>query len=474
MMGELAFARPWWLLALPPLALLVLRLWRTPHLAATAWKRIVDAHLLPHVLADATPGDRRAGLAFLAAGLVLAVLALAGPTLDRQPENAYRRNAVRVLVVDLSPQAAPQIERIKAKAEALLRALPEGETALLVYADEPYLVVPPTSDVGTIARFIPELATDAVPVQGNRPERAFAMARTVLARNAASSQARDVIWLAASANMSLESSDPDGVRLSLLHAGEQDAPALAAMAEHSGGVLLRMQNDDSDVRQLVATLAQGGDWIAAQHQAAGKTDVGYWLLPVLLLLAPLAFRRGVLMLLVSVLCAGLLAPPSANALDLNTHLASRLLASGNAEAAARHFTDPHWRAIAHYRAGNYDEAARLLEGMNDPDALYNRGNALAKQGRLLDALASYEASLQRRPNDADTRHNRDLVRRLLNQRDSGGSGKQNQAQEKQEERDAQRVAEQWLRGVPDEPQTLLRRKLALEHRQRSAGKAERP
>lgn len=471
----LAFARPWWLLALLPLGWLLWQLWRAPHAAASAWTRLVDAHLLPHLLTDAAPGFRRTALAIAAAGFVLAVLALAGPTRVGQSEQAYHRHALRVLVIDLSPQGVAQLDRIKAKAAALLRALPEGETALLVYADEPYLVVPPTTDAGIIARFIPELAADAVPVPGDRPERAFRMASALFARNSDSGAiVSDVIWIGAEPSTPVRASaDLGNVRLLLLHAGERNDPALSETVQRRGGEMLRMQDDDGDVRRLVESLARDDGWLPDSAAASGRDDIGYWLLPLILPLAMLAFRRGVLMLLATVLCAGLLAPPTAQAMNLADFVASRLLSSGKAEAAATYFSDPHWRAIAHYRAGRYEEAARLLEGNRDPDALYNRGNALARQGRLLDALTAYEAALALRPADADTVHNRDLVRRLLNQQNRQG-GKQNPPPQQQALRDADRVAEQWLRGVPDEPQSLLRRKLALEHQLRATGKVERP
>jgi Ca-activated chloride channel homolog len=437
-MMPLAFARPWWLLALPLLALLAWQLWRAPSRAA--WTDVVDAHLLPHLLAQGS--RRRIGAAALALALLLGVTALAGPVLPNA-EHIYRRDAVRVLVVELSPRMAPHLERAKANLLALLRTLPAGDTALIVYAEEPYLVVPPTADVDTIARFVPELAIEAMPAAGNRPERALAMARDLFERNPAG--ARDLLWIAADAQ--LPAIALDGVRVSIVN-GAQDNGEWRRPDERGG-------------------------WIAAMSHTGGGADIGYWLLPALLPLAALAFRKGVLMLAAPLLCAGLLAPSPAEASALADYTAARLFAAGEHEAAAARFDDARWRALAYYRAGRYEDAARALEGRNDADSLYNRGNALARQGRLADALASYEAALKLRQNDADTLHNRDLVRRLLNQR-NGAGGSRPPPPAGQREREAERIAEQWLAGVPDQPQTLLRRKLALEHQRRVAGKAERP
>ena len=128
--------------------------------------------------------------------------------------------------------------------------------------------------------------------------------------------------------------------------------------------------------------------------------------------------------------------------------------------------------------------------MKRRDAHYNRGNALAKQGKLSDALAAYDAALALRPSDADTRHNRDLVQRLLKpppeppppppQGGAGGQAPpapgpaQNQNQSSTAEREAARVAEQWLHAIPDQPGTLLRRKLLAEQRRRQSDEAARP
>ncbi|HWJ95048.1 MAG TPA: tetratricopeptide repeat protein, partial [Telluria sp.] len=399
------FARPWWLAALLPVALIFWRLARQPQ-CPPAWTRAIDAHLLPHLLAGGLPQGRRLGVSLVAGALVIAVLALAGPLLPGQQERALRRDAVRVLVVELSPASAPQLEQIRATLLALLHALPDGQTALIVYADEPYLIVPPTTDINNIARFVPELAADALPVPGNRPERALRMADQLLARSAA--PARDLIWITAATDAGALSR-LHGTRVSILHAGAA-APALADHARRSGGVFVRMEEGDAG-QKLAAALSARGGWIDAARMDSNGMDGGYWLALALLPLAALAFRRGVLTmvgpLIGPLLCAALLAPPPGEAVELPLppaladYRAWRLLEAGDPDQAARHFTDRRWRAAASYRAGEYAQAAALLEGARDADSLYNRGNALAKQGRLADALASYDAALALRPQDAD-------------------------------------------------------------------------
>lgn len=492
-LADLTLLRPWWLLALAPLAALLWRLWRAPDPGELAWRRQIDAHLLPHLLVFAYRRRRRSTLALCAAALLAAVLALAGPA-TRQPQASYQRDLTRLLIVDLSPAMSGQLEAVKLKLLALLQALPDGQTALLVYGGEPYLVVPPTPDAQTIALFVPELASEAIPVPGNRPERALRMAAQVLARSG--SRQREIVWVTAgSAGTDLPLAELAGVRLSILHAGLTDQPALLAAASRSGGALVRLRADDGDLRQLLGTLASGGAWISARGTAkADAVEFGYWLLLPLLPLAALAFRRGILALLLAPLwLGGLLTPQPAYALEPLAALRAdyqgwRLLQAGQPQAAAERFADPRWRAAAHYRAGQFEQAARLLAGVPGAAAHYNRGNALAQQGQLSAALAAFEAALALRPDDADTLHNRDLVRRLLQQQSDpppAGTGSAPPppapspapGQASAAEREADRVAEQWLRGIPDQPGSLLQRKLRAEQRRRQAspaGEAARP
>jgi Ca-activated chloride channel homolog len=102
--------------------------------------------------------------------------------------------------------------------------------------------------------------------------------------------------------------------------------------------------------------------------------------------------------------------------------AQRLLDSGHPLEAARMFSDGRRRAYAELEAGDYAAAARELRTFGDVSSQYNRGNALAREGDLRAALASYDAALAQAPDDREVRHNRDLVARALaRQSPSGGT-----------------------------------------------------
>ena len=169
------FLRPLWLLALLPLGLLLWRLLRADR-DRDVWRGLIDAHLLHRLLSDAGEAASRLPLALLGLGWFIGVLALAGPAWERLPEPLYQARQFRVLVIDLSPSmnvtdlAPSRLARARFKLLDLLRVAPEGQTALLAYGAEPYVVAPLTNDVETIAAQVPILDTSLLPVFGARHE----------------------------------------------------------------------------------------------------------------------------------------------------------------------------------------------------------------------------------------------------------------------------------------------------------------
>jgi Ca-activated chloride channel family protein len=235
-----------------------------------------------------------------------------------------------------------------------------------------------------------------------------------------------------------------------------DQGALSALAEQGGGRYVSAGLDDRDIEMLMpppaAELTQQTQ--KQDTQADQWREEGPWLLVLLLPLAALAFRRGWLAPLV--LVAALTPLPEAHAfgwddLWLNPdQQAQRLMQAGQSQAAAETFQRPDWRAAAHYEAGDYQQALDALEGLQDRRADYNRGNALAHVGQLEQALAAYEQALEKDPEDQDARHNRDLVKKLLDQKQQQEQEDQQQQQGQQGQKDQQ--DQQGQQGQEDQQQ----------------------
>lgn len=505
---EFHFLRPLWLLCFIPLMVLLWQLWRADANGNT-WRDVVDAHLLPRLLRDEGGGTRRPPVVLLAIGWLIGTLALAGPVWERLPQPVYQTQRFRIVALDISPSmnatdlSPSRLARARFKVLDLLRKADEGQTALLAYGAEPYVVSPLTFDVDTIAAQVPSLETSLLPVRGaKRTDLALAQAGALLQQ--AGAPDGEVILVTddldhpAAADQTARKLRAKGYSVSVLGIGtakgapvplasggflkDQDGAilmprlntnTLRALAEAGGGRYVTARADDRDIEALMASApAQHAPKAAKQNTHADQwREEGPWLLLALLPLAALSFRRGWLSMLL--LAVTLVPLPKAYAFGWNDlwlrsdQQASHKLEAGQAEQAATLFQRPDWRAAAQYQAGDYAAALQSLKGQVGADAEYNTGNTLAKMGRLEDAIAAYDRTLTTNPNNADARHNRELVQNLLKQRrkqqqagQQGKQGKQNSQQKQGEQQSPKTRAGQKGQAHSKEQQTQQERQNA--------------
>jgi Ca-activated chloride channel family protein len=104
--------------------------------------------------------------------------------------------------------------------------------------------------------------------------------------------------------------------------------------------------------------------------------------------------------------------------------------------AAAQFQSPEWQAAAQYKAEKYQEAAETLQPLEHPsaDIYYNQATALAKAGKLEQALKTYQKALQLNPEHQDALYNKNLVEEALQKQDKD---KQQSDSSKQKQNDDQ-------------------------------------
>ncbi len=463
--NQFHFVRPLWLWVF---LVLIALLWiQSRHVRnSRSWQAVCDPQLLPHILAG-TPGrERRWPLVVTGFVGVLAILALAGPAWKQLEQPVFRDQSALVIALDLSRSMDAEdikpsrLGRARLKVIDILKQRSEGQTALIVYAAEPFVVSPLTDDADTIVAMVPTLSTSLMPSQGSRADLALVKAMQLLQQ--AGVPHGDILLV----TDGIDSDRLEGVvskltrkgdRLSILGVGtvegapiatgsggflkdrdgsivipKLDEQDLRAIALQGGGNYRTLSTDDRDIERLMSQLSPGQLDVGKQ-QAGFKADIwqeeGPWLLLLVIPFAALTFRRGYLMVL---LLLFLPMPGSAYALgwsDLwqrTDQQAARVFEEGKPDKAAGMFEDPQWRAAAYYRAGDYQQSLQALEGLNTPDAWYNKGNALARLGRLDEAINAYNMALDLDPNHEDARYNRDQVRKLLKRQASDQNRSQSQ------------------------------------------------
>lgn len=464
----LHFLRPWWWLALAPLPVALWMLARNAG-GRAALARLADVALLPYLIDD-TGARKRLALALVALAWLLAVAALSGPAWQKVATPLYVNGAARVVALSLSNDMLAQdmqpdrMTRARFAVRDLLDAAGDARTALVAYAGAAFTVAPLTDDKRTVLNLLRALQPDVMPVPGN--DAAAGIARSVeLLRNAHA--AGDGIMLVTdtagdAAVAAARAARAQGIRVDVLGIGtaegapvprsgggfaggpggllmaRRDDAALRAVASAGGGRYAILQADGGGVAALEAPVAASGQ---ASHGERAQLwrDGGVWLLPVLLVLAALAFRRG--WLLVLVVLALPLGMPVAHADTWDSWFANRdqralqALQHGDAEKAQKLATTPGVRGAADYRAGDYAGAARTFARGDDARSHYNLGNALAKQGEYPKAIDAYRQALARDPKFADARANLDAVEDWLKKHSppkQGSGGKQGNPQQGQQ------------------------------------------
>jgi Ca-activated chloride channel family protein len=439
---DLHFLRPQWLWTLLALPLLAWW-WRARRNQRSAWRDVVDPHLLPHLLEAKADVRARGALWLGLLGIALALCALAGPSWQRSTQPLWQSRTPLVIALDLSSAALAsdlppsRLLQARAKIATLLKQRAGGQVGLVAFADDAYTVAPLTDDADNVALFLDALAPDVMPVDGSHADRAVAWSAKLLgqagfdhgdilllgdhaddsARRAAAAAARDgyrVSALGLGSTAGVAYRDAEG-RIAETHL---DVPSLRALATAGGGGYATLAAGDRDLASLgVLDPQQAGATAARGEKTATWLDQGYWLLPPLLLLALFAFRRGGA-LAALLLCVCLPWQP-ARAADSGWWLRPDQQQHARLE-----------RGVEAYRRNDFPAAEKSWNGLPGADAAYNRGNALAKAGDYDAAIAAYDEALRQQPGMDDAIANKRAVEAAKKRKPPSGQkqGSQNQKQ----------------------------------------------
>ncbi|MDD2740410.1 MAG: VWA domain-containing protein [Methylomonas lenta] len=450
MLADFHFLRPWWLLALLPAAALLILLIKNKTNRGD-WATVCDTELLPFILQEKPLQTHASDWVTAALAILLSILALAGPTWERLPGPAFRNESALVIALDLSKSMdatdlkPSRISRARYKISDILKQRKDGQTALIVYSGDAFIVTPLTTDTDTINSQLEALNTDIMPSPGSNTGVAIEKAVDLLHQAGLAQGYILLVTDGVDQDSAAEASRILGdYRLSVLAMGTTEGAPIPI----ANGGFLKDNNGNIVVARLnpaeLSDLAAAGHGIY-QPATANDTDVerlnnvfnkavnsknseqtdsllqqwdekGPWLLLLVLPWAALRFRKG---LLTFALICLLPLPQNAEALDWQSfwetkdQRAQQAFQQQQYDQAAEAFENPDWRAAAQYKAGHYQEAAETLKDAKTADGQYNRGNALAKAGQLQEALKEYQEALKLNPNNEDAKSNYETTKKEL-------------------------------------------------------------
>lgn len=486
-MSDFQFLNPIWLYAIIPAILLSVWLYRKPKTTS-----LIANHLSQQLgLNQAKTHSSVVGV--LLSAWLITIIALAGPSFQKQQVPSFGVNNARVIVMDMTlsmyaTDLAPnRLTQARYKIMDLLPALKEGTTGLVAYSADGYMISPLTHDANTLKNLIPNLSPDIMPNHGSNAGAGVKKAIDMLTQ--AGHQQGDIILVADGLSsveseniatqlkgtnwnlsvMSVGTAQGAPIRLPngdmFTHDGvtvvaKADLNALQSLAQANHGVYTALRSDDADIQILTQALNHVELKTSKQNKGSPELEVhinnGFWLLPILLIFALGAFRRGGIFSLALLISLPLLQPQHAFAAqeaqpkampESDVELSSvfktpdqqgyQSYQTKDYAKAAAQFKNRAWQGAAQYQAGNYQAAIQSLQGLQDEDSRYNLANAQAQAGQLEQAKQGYEDILKTNPNHADAKKNLEIVNKALQQRKQQQKNQQQNQDDKNNKQDDQ-------------------------------------
>ncbi len=480
------FLRPIWLLALIPVLLFFVAMWRV-NSVVTAWDKAIDKNLLPYLLDRSKNASQRTPLILLFAAWALSILALAGPVWEQLPQPVQKKEDALVIVFDLSlsmfaPDHSPnRLDLAKRKLRDILTLREEGQTALVVYAGDAHTVTPLTDDVVTIEALVPSLSPNIMPLFGSKPVEAIELAIGLLDGTEAN---RGKVLLMTDGIRGFDEellitelfAENDYELLIMGIGTEEGAPirtndgnfltdeagaliiptlnknVLQSLANRVSGRYHDIQLADSDLAFLLSDfeLLDEDQMSDVEEEFDVWHEFGPWLLLLVLPIAAMSFRRGWLFSLVLVTGSGMMLPSQqVQALEwkdlwmTRDQQAAEAFASEEHSTAALLFEATDWAGAANYKAANYEAAIASFSSIDTVDGHYNRGNALALSGNYAESIAAYDMALSLELGHADSLQNKAIVEQLLEQEEAeNGENQEGEDQENESEQNSENESDQ--------------------------------
>jgi Ca-activated chloride channel family protein len=422
--GVFHFLRPFWLLALLPVAWLW---WQVRPRRAVDPK--VTHGIAPHLARALTvgfeDGRRIYPIDGVALTLGLLVLAAAGPTWGRVANPLLAQTAPLAVVLKVTPSMEnidvqpTRHKRASFKILDLIDRRAGAQTALFAYAGSAHRVTPLTEDPNIVRSYLSGLSPAIMPKEGDRADEALLLAQAELARSQTPGAilfVLDDLNPANVAGFNEGAAERPPIIFFVVSGQGGEVPQLAEIANAS---IVQVTPDDTDLDQIERRVLSAYREALLEDTNQQWEDKG-WLFawPAVLLFLPW-FRRGWTMrwALAFVLVMPAAKPAQAESWrdwfltpDQQGQIAMN---DRDFSAAADLFRDPAWRAFALLRAGRYEEAAEAYGFIETSAAASAEGIALLRNRKYRDGVRAFEKAVRHDPEDAVAQANLDVAQAIV-------------------------------------------------------------
>ncbi len=428
------------------------------------WSQVCDAALLP--LLNTAHSKQQNGdwiAVILTIVLSIGIVALAGPSWQKQDYPLLESAAARVLVLDLSQSMLiedikpDRMTRVLDVSRQIISSNFDGETALVVFAGAAFVVSPLTRDAGTLLEFTHALSPGTMPLEGNRLDLALNKATRLLAASISKTGQIMVITDGSSHfKLALESATEAsrlGNRVSVLVVGnllggpmksadgglkrnstgqfilsKPNFEQLEAISRAGRGRFIKLSQFGHSIDSVLQEVRTAADLKTQDREENSRRQAengGFWLSWLMLPLTLLLFRKNTfwLLLVAMVMPADreLYAMEFTGLWSNREQRAFEAYQNGYYEQARKLTEDAYLSGVIRFKTQNYAAAKEEFSKLHSTRSIYGRGNALAFQGKLEQALQAYQQVLKLEPEFEDARYNQALIEQYLNKQSESNS-----------------------------------------------------
>ncbi len=475
-------------------------------------KAFAGDRALARIVPPGLAGRRRLRAALVLGAMLLLAIAVSGPRYGFQWQQIERRGVDIMIALDCSRSMLAQdiqptrLDRAKREIYDLLGMLQGDRAGLVAFSGSAFLQCPLTVDYDAFNLFLSVLTPDYLPVGGSDLSAAVHAALEGFEENSPVEKALILITDGENTGRgdpmdAARAAQKAGLRIFCIGVGSGqgvpvpdnqggfkkdadgqivlsnlDEALLTRMARATGGAYVRSVAGDMDLdavyRDRIRTDMQAATVESGRKQVWADRFQWPLALAVALLLAAglIPSVKGAHLALLAIMLLPAFSEAHAGPLQEGY----KFYQQGQYEKALEHFTkaqleDPQNPEVlynvgnAYYKNSNFAAAAQhYAQALEQADPqlkaklLYNLGNSAYRQGRLKEAVENYEASLQLDPKDSQARENLEFVRKKMQnqqqqQDDSSDPKKDNQ--QKPDQQGQQKQQQQPDQDKPDRKNT---------------------